>query len=364
MPFDLMIAHGRPAGVPSVRARRAVSVWLFTICVMLLVMIGLGGATRLTGSGLSIMDWQPISGILPPLSIAEWDRLFSIYRTIPQYKMQPPGFDLADFQHIFWLEWIHRFWGRLTGIAFLIPLIYFALTGQIRRRLLPGLVVIFCLGGLQGFVGWFMVSSGFFPDSAHVQTLRLVAHLSVALVLYAAILWVAMTEWVPYPPAVPGALGLRRLVALVVALTALTIVAGGFTAGSRAGYIFNTFPLMGGRIVPQGYDALRPFWLNWFHTLAAIQFDHRLLATATAVTALATAIWGTSRQLTLPRGPRDAMLALGVVVLVQYALGVATLLLVVPVDIATLHQVVAVLLLSAGLIALHSLRGARPYPSS
>jgi cytochrome c oxidase assembly protein subunit 15 len=360
MPFDLLITHGRSTGVPSVRARHAVSIWLFTICVMLLVMIGLGGLTRLTGSGLSIMDWQPISGILPPLSLGEWDRLFAIYKTIPQYKMQPLGFDLASFQNIFWLEWVHRFWGRLTGLAFLIPLIYFAATGQIRRKLLPGLIVIFCLGAMQGFVGWFMVSSGFFPDSAHVQTLRLVAHLSVAIGLYAAILWVAMTEWVPYPPAVPGAVGLRRLVTAVVVLTALTIIAGGFTAGSRAGYILNSFPLMGGQIIPKGYDALHPLWLNWFHTRAAIQFDHRLLATTTALTALAAAIWGCSRGLMLPEGPRDAMLALGVVVLVQYALGVATLLLVVPVDLATLHQIVAVLLLSTGLIALHSLRGARP----
>ena len=361
MPFDLVIAHGRSTGVPSIGARRAVAIWLFTICVMLLVMIGLGGATRLTGSGLSIMDWQPISGIVPPLSSAEWERLFAIYKTIPQYKMQPLGFDLTSFQHIFWLEWIHRFWGRLTGIAFLLPLIYFAVRGQIRRKLLPGLIVIFCLGGVQGFVGWFMVSSGFFPDSDHVQTLRLVAHLVVALVLYAAILWVAMTEWVPYPPAVPGSVGLRRLVIAVVVLTALTIIAGGFTAGSRAGYVFNSFPLMGGRIIPRGYDALHPFWMNWFHTLAAIQFDHRLLATATAVTTLAAVLRGSSRQLRLPQGPRDAMLALGVVVVVQYVLGVATLLLVVPVDLATLHQVVAVLLLSAGLIALHSLRGARAH---
>jgi cytochrome c oxidase assembly protein subunit 15 len=363
MPFDLAIAQGRHAGMPSVRSRRAVSIWLFVICAMLLGMIALGGATRLTGSGLSIMDWQPISGIIPPLSHGEWERLFAIYQTIPQYKLQHEGFGLAGFQQIFWLEWIHRFWGRLTGIAFLLPLIYFAATGQIRRRLLPGLIVIFCLGGLQGFVGWFMVSSGFLPDSDHVETVRLVAHLAMALVLYSAILWVAMTEWVPFPTALPGALGLRRLILALVVLTALTILAGGFTAGSRAGYIFNTFPLMEGHLVPPGYGMLQPFWRNWFQNLAAIQFDHRLLATATAVAALAAAVWGTSSRLGLPPGPRDAMLALGATVLVQYALGVATLLLVVPVDLATLHQVVAVLLLSAGLIALHSLRGARPHTS-
>jgi cytochrome c oxidase assembly protein subunit 15 len=361
MPFDIAIAHGRPAGVPSVRSRRAVSIWLFTICAMLLGMIALGGATRLTGSGLSIMEWQPISGIIPPLSHGDWERLFAIYKTIPQYKLQHEGFGLTGFQQIFWLEWIHRFWGRLTGLAFLLPFLYFAVTGQIRRKLLPGLVVIFALGVLQGFVGWFMVSSGFFPNTDHVATVRLVAHLTMALVLYGAILWVAMTEWVPFPTPVPGALGLRRLIWGVLALTALTILAGGFTAGSRAGYLFNTFPLMDGHLVPTGYAMLHPVWLNWFQNPAAIQFDHRLLATATALAALAAALWGTSPRLMLPQGPRDAMLALGATVVVQYALGVATLLLVVPVDLATLHQVVAVLLLSAALIALHSLRGARPH---
>ena len=214
MPFDLVTDQGRPTGVPSVRARRAVSIWLFTICVMLLVMIGLGGATRLTNSGLSIMDWQPISGILPPLSVAEWERLFAIYKTIPQYKMQPAGFDLASFQHIFWLEWIHRFWGqadrhRLPAPADLLrrdradpPQ---AAAGS-DRHLLPRRR---CRGSSAG--SWSPRASS--RIATHVQTVRLVAHLSVALLLYAAILWVAMTEWVPYPPAVPGALGLRRLVA-------------------------------------------------------------------------------------------------------------------------------------------------------
>jgi cytochrome c oxidase assembly protein subunit 15 len=360
MPFDLAIARGRQDGVPAIRSRRAVSVWLFIICFMLLGMIALGGATRLTGSGLSIMEWQPVAGILPPLSHAQWEHLFAVYQTIPQYKLQHEGFGLAGFQHIFWLEWIHRFWGRLTGIAFLLPLIYFAVTGQIRRGLLPGLIVIFFLGAMQGFVGWFMVASGFLPDTTHVAASRLVVHLVVALVLYVAIFWVALTEWSPMPLSLPQAAGLRRLVWAVVILTSLTIVAGGFTAGTRAGYIFNTFPLMDGRLVPRDYASLSPFWLNWFQNLAAVQFDHRLLATLTGLAALAAALWGTSRRLGLPQGPRDAMLALGATLVVQYVLGVATLMLVVPVDLATLHQVVAVLLLSAALIALHSLRGARP----
>jgi heme a synthase len=360
MPFDLAIARGRASGVPAIRSRRAVSVWLFIICFMLLGMIALGGATRLTGSGLSIMEWAPISGILPPLTHQAWEHLFALYKQIPQYKLEHDGFGLAGFQHIFWLEWIHRFWGRLTGIAFLVPLIYFAVTGQIRRSLLPGLILIFFLGAMQGFVGWFMVASGFLPDTIHVAASRLVVHLVVALVLYVAIFWVALTEWTPIPVAAPGAVGLRRLVWAVVILISLTIVAGGFTAGTRAGYIFNTFPLMDGRLVPRDYATLTPFWLNWFQNLAAVQFDHRLLATLTGIAALAATLWGTSRALVLPQGARDALSALGMTLVVQYALGIATLLLVVPVDLATLHQVVAVLLLSAALIALHSLRGARP----
>ncbi len=252
MPSDLALAQGRRAGIPSVRSRRAVSIWLFTVCVMLLGMIALGGATRLTGSGLSIMVWQPVIGILPPLSHAEWVRLFGEYKAIPQYALLHPGMDLDGFKQIFWLEWLHRAWGRLIGVVFLLPLLWFAATGAIERRLTPRLALLFGLGALQGAVGWFMVSSGFFPDSTAVSPYRLVIHLSLALTLFSAILWTAMSTADPVPTSIPDALKVRRLCQFSAVMVALTIVACGLTAGLHAGLIYNTFPLMEGRLIPAG----------------------------------------------------------------------------------------------------------------
>ena len=159
------------------RDRRQVAAWLFCICFMLLVMIALGGATRLTGSGLSIMEWAPVSGMLPPMNEADWTRLFDLYRQIPQYNLLHAGMGLAGFKGLFWLEWVHRLWGRLLGFAFLVPLLWFWMRGALERRFLPWLVAFFLLGGLQGAVGWFMVESGFLPDSTAVSAYRLVVHL-------------------------------------------------------------------------------------------------------------------------------------------------------------------------------------------
>ncbi len=377
MPFDVAsppISAEPPAARPisaepqaARRARRQVALWLFAMCAMVLVMIGLGGATRLTGSGLSIMEWAPLSGTLPPLSEAEWNRLFALYRQIPQYRLVNQGFGLDGFKHIFWLEWSHRLWGRAMGIAFLLPLVWFAATGAISRAMLPRLALLFVLGGLQGAVGWFMVASGFTADNVSVEPVRLVAHLAMALALYVAMLWIALTQWRgPLAREVlgrellgRGALGvrppalLRSMARLSVASVALTILAGGFVAGLHAGLTYNTFPLMDGRLVPEGYAALTPVWRNLIGNVAAVQFDHRVLATATLLLATATAATGLAR---LPRGAtRMALAALGGAAVAQYALGVATLLSVVRVDLAILHQAGAVLLLTASLIAAHHL---------
>lgn len=377
MPFDVAsppISAEPPAARPisaepqaARRARRQVALWLFAMCAMVLVMIGLGGATRLTGSGLSIMEWAPLSGTLPPLSEAEWNRLFALYRQIPQYRLVNQGFGLDGFKHIFWLEWSHRLWGRAMGIAFLLPLVWFAATGAISRAMLPRLALLFVLGGLQGAVGWFMVASGFTADNVSVEPVRLVVHLAMALALYVAMLWIALTQWRgPLAREVlgrellgRGALGvrppalLRSMARLSVASVALTILAGGFVAGLHAGLTYNTFPLMDGRLVPEGYAALTPVWRNLIGNVAAVQFDHRVLATATLLLATATAATGLAR---LPRGAtRMALAALGGAAVAQYALGVATLLSVVRVDLAILHQAGAVLLLTASLIAAHHL---------
>lgn len=354
MPFD---ERSFPAYAETTQHdRRMVAFWLFAVCFMILGMVALGGATRLTGSGLSIMEWKPVAGVLPPLSHADWEKLFGLYKEIPQYALLHPGMGLSGFKQLFWLEWTHRLWGRLIGLVFLLPLIWFWATGRIERRLRPRLVVIFLLGGLQGAVGWFMVASGFFPDSTAVAPARLVVHLSLALVLYAAILWTGLSLLRPEADPGPGAPWVRRLATASVTLIAITIVAGGFVAGTHAGFVYNTFPLMDGHLIPQNYDHLSPFLHNITANLAAVQFDHRVLATLTALTVLATVAAGLAAK--LPLYARGAVLALGAAVLAQYCLGVATLLSVVAVPLAVAHQSMAVLLLTAALVTRHALRRA------
>jgi heme a synthase len=356
MPFDVRDFPGAP---PEDRAagrysRRLVAIWLFSVAGMVLVMIVLGGVTRLTGSGLSIMEWAPFAGALPPVSDAEWRRLYHLYQQIPQYALVNDGIGLAGFKRIFWLEWTHRLWGRLIGLTFVVPLIWFWATGRIERRLRPRLALLFVLGGLQGAVGWFMVASGFEPEATAVSPYRLVVHLALALTLYAAILWTGLTVLRPVPPRPPAARSLHRLAWACCAFVALTMLAGGFVAGTHAGFDYNTFPMMGGRLIPQDYARLDPFVRNLTENIAAVQFDHRLLATLTVAAAVATVVVGFARQ--SPRGSRFALLVLLGIALAQYLLGVATLLLVVPIAMATLHQAIAALLLTAAIVLLHTSR--------
>jgi cytochrome c oxidase assembly protein subunit 15 len=356
MPFDERdFPDAPPDGrATSRRNRRLVAAWLFTVAGMILVMVVLGGVTRLTGSGLSIMEWEPFRGVLPPLNQAEWQHLFALYKQIPQYALVNQGFGLAGFKHIFWLEWTHRLWGRLIGLAFLVPLIWFWATGRLMRELRPRLVVLFCLGGLQGAVGWFMVASGFFPDTTSVSPYRLVIHLTLALILYAAIVWTGLSVLRPVPLRPQQSALLRGLSLACCLSVAVTIVAGGFVAGTHAGFDYNTFPLMAGSLVPRSYAALSPFLRNLTQNIAAVQFDHRLLATLTVLLATATLVIGFLRP--RPQIVQAGLVALGVTVLVQYGLGVATLLLVVPVGLAAAHQANAVLVLTTSLFLLHTLR--------
>ena len=323
------------------RHRRRVAVWLFAVCVMIFGMIVLGGATRLTGSGLSIMEWAPIMGSLPPMSDSEWQRLFGLYRDIPQYKLLNTGMELAGFKQIFLLEYLHRLWGRLIGLAFLLPLLGFIALGAIPRRFIPRLALLFVLGGLQGAVGWFMVASGFETGNVAVAPVRLVLHLVLALALYAALLWTALGVLHAQPTAGPAAP--RRWTLAALLLISLTITAGGLVAGLHAGLDYNSFPLMDGRLVPAAYT------LNWLENIAAVQFNHRALATLTLLVATAAAISGLRHRV----APR-AMLCLGATVVLQYGLGIVVLLRVVPIPEAVAHQGMAVLLLTACLIALHS----------
>lgn len=350
MPFDTAAV----AAVSRTRSTRPVALWLFGMCAMILVMVTLGGATRLTGSGLSIMEWAPLRGTLPPLSDAEWQRLYALYQQVPQYELVNKGFGLEGFKGIFWLEWGHRFWGRLIGVAFLLPLVWFAVRGHIGARLGWRLGALFLLGGLQGAIGWFMVASGFTANSTTVSPYRLVIHLSMALLLYSAILWTALSLWREGQPAVQAPKGVRPMVRATLGLVAVTVLAGGFVAGLRAGLTYNSFPFMDGRVVPEGYGIS---WLSFTRDIATVQFNHRALATMTALLALATAAWGLARGAT--GGLRLALAALASVVLGQYALGVATLLWVVPVSLGTAHQGMAVLVLTAAIVAAHLLHAPR-----
>ena len=333
---------------------RPVAIWLFGICAMIFVMVVLGGTTRLTGSGLSIMEWHPVAGILPPLTRADWEKLFALYKQIPQYALLHQGMTLSGFKQIFWLEFFHRLWGRLIGVVFLLPFLWFAVRRQLPRGLWKWLAVFFILGGVQGGIGWFMVASGFMAGSIAVEAWRLVLHLSFALMLYSAILWTALNLWQPRPVVSIEGRTTRLLSLALLVLVPLTIVAGGFMAGLHAGLTYNTFPLMDGQLFPRGYFAV-PLPRGWVENITAVQFDHRLLATLTAVTALATVGVGLARG---PRAARPALWALAAMVSVQYALGVATLLYRVPVPVAASHQACAVLLLTVTLVLVHALRGA------
>jgi cytochrome c oxidase assembly protein subunit 15 len=344
-------APGR-AGDVRTASRRAVGWWLVALAVMVWVMVGLGGATRLTGSGLSIMEWAPLSGTLPPLSQAEWQRLYDLYRTIPQYALVNQGFGIEGFKAIFWLEYLHRLWGRLIGLAFALPLLWFWWRRAIPAGLLPRLLLLGALGGLQGVIGWLMVASGFQPGSITVSPYRLVAHLSLAFLLLALLLHTALPLLWPAPPGAPRLARLSLSVALGLAVVAM--LAGGFVAGIRAGLDYNSFPLMDGRLVPAGYLAPDPWWRAVTLDIATVQFNHRLAATLTLLAALAAlAIAWPARAARLPA------LLFAVLVAAQYGLGIATLLGRVPVGLGTLHQLLAALVLAAGVVALHAMR---PWP--
>ncbi|NIA71555.1 heme A synthase [Pelagibius litoralis] len=342
-----------------VRASRAVGFWLLGCCTMVLAMAVIGAITRLTESGLSIMEWAPVSGVLPPLSQGEWQRLFDLYRQIPEYQQVNAGMSLAEFKAIFWWEYIHRLWGRLIGLVFALPFAWFWWRGKLDGRMTRLLLLALLLGGLQGFMGWFMVASGF-GERTDVSQYRLVAHLGLALGIYGYLFWLALGQFWPRPERSrdPAAGRLRRSGFALLALVALTILSGGFVAGLNAGLVYNTFPLMDGDLVPAGYALLAPWPLNLFENHAAVQFNHRLLAVSTIFVTLAIWLWSLRQDLSPAVQGGFALLA--ILALLQLALGIVTLLLVVPIWAAALHQAGAIFVLTAILWCLYHLRVRNP----
>ena len=323
------------AALPYVRA------WLFAVAFLVFCMVIVGGATRLTHSGLSITEWQPLLGVIPPLTETGWQAAFEKYQLIPEYSVINQGMTLAGFKFIYWWEWSHRFLGRFIGVAFFLPFVFLAATARMPRSLWPWLAAIFVLGALQGALGWYMVASGL-VDRVDVSQYRLSAHLSFAALIYGATLWLAF-----------GLDGKRRLPSnereraglLMVALLLLQIAAGGFVAGLDAGQGYNTWPLMAGRFVPDGLFVMQPFWRNIFENAMTVQFNHRLLAYVVAVFVAGYAYVVRTKESFL----------LLIAVAAQIAFGIWALLWQVPLWLGLIHQAGAFIVFAAALWNLHSL---------
>lgn len=318
-------------------------------------MVVLGGTTRLTRSGLSIVEWEPVVGAIPPLTAEQWNGAFEKYQRTPEYRGVNLGMQLSDFKSIYWVEYAHRLLGRIIGLAFLVPLIYFLVRRRIDRRTAPKLIALFVLGGLQGALGWFMVASGLI-DEPRVSPYRLTAHLALAVIIYGYMLWVALDLlYAQDTAAVPRTL--RRMGWAVTGLVFVMILAGGFVAGTRAGFAFNTFPLMNGRFVPAGIFAMQPLWVNLFENVAMVQFNHRLLAYVLCI--VIPVYWFAARRVGLAAATRLGLHALLILLAAQVALGIATLIYVVPTALGAAHQGGALLVFTAAVFLNHRLRPKR-----
>jgi len=328
--------------------RRRISAWLVVMCALVALMVTVGGATRLTDSGLSIVEWRPVTGAIPPLSEARWISEFGKYKTIPEYALVNKGMSLEEFKEIYWWEWGHRFLGRLIGLAFLIPLLYFLLTRKLSRGLALKLGGLFLLGGAQGALGWWMVASGL-SERIDVSQYRLAAHLALAVTLFGLMFWLALSLRDPGPGMqAPVSRKLRLAAVFLVGAVFLQVILGAFVAGLRAGRVFNTWPLMDGRFFPAGYFHGAPGLADLFETPAAAQFNHRIGAYLLAAGALWFAL---AARRTALQGPARLLLA-GVVA--QALLGIATLIAGTPIALGLAHQAFALIVFAAALHAAYS----------
>lgn len=331
-------------------APRTIAYWLFGVAALVALMVVIGGLTRLTESGLSMVEWRPVTGWLPPLSESAWAAEFEKYKQFPEYQKVNLGMTLEGFKNIFWLEYIHRLLGRIIGLAFALPMIWFWIRRSIPAGMKPHLVAMFLLGGAQGALGWFMVASGLIdhPDVSHY---RLTAHLGLAFFIFAYLLW--------------GGLSLLRqgrmtgwsgggLAALLTVLVFVQILSGGLVAGLNAGLAHNTWPLMDGAFIPKGLLIMQPGWLNLFENAMTVQFQHRMGAYAVAILAVATALRLKGQAAT---GLRHALIT---VIALQILLGIVTLLQQVPIALGTLHQAGAVAVLGVSVALWHD-RALRRY---
>ncbi len=342
----------------------AVSLWLFLVAALVVVMVAVGGATRLTDSGLSITEWKPLLGAIPPLSAEDWAVAFEKYRQIPEYQLINKGMSLAEFQFIYWWEWAHRFLGRAIGLVYAVPLAIFWWMGAIPHRFKLPLVGVLLLGALQGFVGWYMVSSGL-TERVDVSQYRLAMHLALAFVILAALVWLALATRArdPLLNALPASAAARWFARAVLLGVLAQVVLGAFVAGTKAGLTYNTWPLMDGDWIPPGMWSATPWYINATENLTTIQFNHRLAAYILVALAVVQAAL-IPRWLTYPHARVSAVL-LAIAMIAQMALGIWTLLVVdgaIPIGLGVSHQTFAAILLALAVWHLFNTTRPRGHP--
>ena len=335
------------ASVSSDIGRYAIRIWLYAVAMLIFAMVLLGGATRLTESGLSITEWQPVIGTLPPLSDSEWKTEFDKYKAIPQFKVLNSGMTLSEFRAIFWWEWTHRLLGRLIGVIFLLPLLFFLWRGWIGRGLRKRLLAIFALGALQGAVGWWMVASGL-ADRVEVSEYRLATHLVLACLIYTAVVWTAVAH---DPRAMVDApKRLRACAVVLIVLILIQISFGALLAGLRGGPIFPTWPLIDGSLIPstEAMLTLQPVWRNLFENVLTVQVEHRLMAYALWLFVIIHAV-DIARTLGRSRALIGVLILVSAVT-IQAVLGILTLIFETPLALALMHQATAMAVLTIAVV--------------
>jgi cytochrome c oxidase assembly protein subunit 15 len=338
---------------------RLVGNWLLLLCVMVFGMVAGGGHARTIGAGYILQVWRPFTGFIPPLGQADWNYLFGLYQQTAQYQAMHQAMDMAQFKALFWPMFLDRVWGRIMAVVFAVPLLLFWWRERVSSRLAVWLLVMFGAGGAQAVFGWLMVKTGMEPGVLSPPPQWLAPHFLSGMVIFAALFWTALSVKKPVPDVIEGGAYLKPWLNGCIGLILVTMGMGALVAATNAVTVFNTFPTMDGHWVPVGYAAMHPLWLNFIANQAAVQFDHRVLATATALVVMATVVMGLRQD--LPAGPRDAFLVLGGLIGVQYLLGMITIILG-SAGLGYVHELNAVLLLAAAVAARHGLRGTRPRP--
>jgi cytochrome c oxidase assembly protein subunit 15 len=326
---------------------KAVAAWLLVIAAMIALMVVVGGLTRLTGSGLSITEWRPVTGVIPPLSEANWQAEFTKYQGTPQYDLLNRGMGLAAFKTIYWWEWTHRLLGRLIGLAFAIPFAAFLWQRRIDRALAVRLGVTFLLGAVQGVLGWWMVQSGLEGTRVAVSQYRLAAHLGLAIILFGYVLWTALDVIGARRTAVAGASRFKVWALLFAALLFVQMLLGAFVAGLDAGQAFLSWPTYGGAWIPAGLYDLAPWWLNYFENHALVHFQHRTVGYAAA--AVAVCLFRSIRSISPDKPLKFAGVHVVALTALQIALGIFTVVSGVALPLAALHQIVALALFACAL---------------